>query len=74
MLGGPWTIIAPMLGFGLGLVGDSKLMGSRSFHQGDMENSTDSRIPEPEDREEQDVVIRPHDPEAGDPLRNSPPA
>ena len=74
MLGGPWTIIAPMLGFGLGLVGDSKLMGNRSCHQGDMENSIDSRTQELEAPEEQDVVIRPHDPEAGDPLRHSPPA
>jgi hypothetical protein len=61
ILGGPWTIIAPMLGFGLGLVGDSKLMGNRSCHQGDMEKSTDSITPELEDREDQDVVIHPHD-------------
>lgn len=68
MLGGPWTIIAPMLGFGLGLVGESKLMGNRSCHQGDMEKSTDSRTPEPEDCEDQDMVIHPHDPGATDPL------
>ena len=48
-----------MLGFGLGLVGDSKLMGNRSCHQGDMEKSTDSRTPELEDREDQEVVIHP---------------
>jgi len=30
MLGGPWTFIAPTIGFGLGLVGDMKLM--RSTH------------------------------------------
>ncbi len=74
LLGGPWTIIAPILGFGLGLVGDSKLMGKRSCHQEDMEKSTDSRIPEREDREDQDVVIRPHDPRAPSPLGHPPPA
>lgn len=31
-LGGPWTFIAPAAGFGLGLIGDIKLMGS--FHGG----------------------------------------
>ncbi len=71
MLGGPWTIIAPMLGFGLGLVGDSKLMGNRSCHQGDMEQSTYPRTPESEDREAQDVVSQPHDPEASGPLGHS---
>lgn len=59
MLGGPWTIIAPIVGFGLGLVGDSKLMGNRSCHQGDMEKSTDSRTPTLEDHEDQEVVIHP---------------
>jgi hypothetical protein len=48
-----------MLGFGLGLVGDSKLMGNRSCHQGDMEKSTDPRTPELEEREDQDVVSHP---------------
>jgi len=31
-LGGPWTLIAPAIGFGLGLVGDAKLM--RRSHGG----------------------------------------
>lgn len=57
ILGGPWTIIAPILGFGLGLIGDSKLMGNRSCHQGEMEMTTDSRTPELEDSEDQEVVI-----------------
>jgi hypothetical protein len=55
MLGGPWTILAPILGFGLGLVGDSKLMVTRSCHQGDMEKLTDSRTPELVEREDQNV-------------------
>ncbi|MEM2911663.1 MAG: YHS domain-containing protein [Candidatus Bathyarchaeia archaeon] len=34
-LGGPWTIIAPAMGFGLGLIGDMKLMrGSHKGHEG----------------------------------------
>jgi hypothetical protein len=59
MLGGPWTIIAPILGFGLGLVGDSKLMRGRSCHQGEMEKSTDSRLPEQVEHEDQYVVNHP---------------
>lgn len=29
MVGGPWTLIIPALGFGLGLIGDMKLMRGR---------------------------------------------
>jgi hypothetical protein len=28
-LGGPWTFIAPIIGFGAGFVGDMKLMGHK---------------------------------------------
>lgn len=35
MLGGPWTIIAPAAGFGLGLIGDTRVMrGSHGSHGG----------------------------------------
>ena len=35
MLGGPWTFIAPAIGFSLGLLGDTKLMrGSHESHGG----------------------------------------
>jgi len=35
MLGGPWTFIAPAIGFGLGLLGDMKLMrGKHGSHGG----------------------------------------
>jgi hypothetical protein len=74
MLGGPWTFIAPILGFGLGLVGDSKLMGGRSCHQRAMEMPTDSRTHESEDREDQDVVIYPHYPGATGPRGHPLPA
>ena len=33
MLGGPWTVIAPVLGFGLGLFGDRRLMRGYGFDQ-----------------------------------------
>jgi hypothetical protein len=59
ILGGPWIIIAPILGFGLGLVGDSKLMGGRSCHQGEKQTSTIMITPELEEREDQDVVSYP---------------
>ncbi len=31
-LGGPWTFVAPILGFGLGLVGDRKFMHKYHAH------------------------------------------
>lgn len=35
MLGGPWMVIAPAMGFSLGLLGDMKLMhGSHGSHEG----------------------------------------
>jgi len=35
MLGGPWTFIAPAIGFGLGLLGDMKLVhGKHGSHGG----------------------------------------
>lgn len=34
-LGGPWTLIGPAVGFGLGFIGDMKLLrGSRKGHGG----------------------------------------
>lgn len=34
MLGGPWTYTAPTIGFGLGLIGDMKLMRGRHAGHG----------------------------------------
>ncbi len=34
-LGGPWTVIAPATGFGIGLVGDMKLMHGKHSHSPD---------------------------------------
>jgi len=35
VLGGPWTVIAPAVGFGLGLLGDMKLVrGGHGSHEG----------------------------------------
>jgi len=36
MLGGPWTSIGPALGFGLGLIGDMKLLGGRHGTHGNL--------------------------------------
>lgn len=33
ILGGPWIFIGPVVGFGLGFVGDMKLMHSRKGHK-----------------------------------------
>jgi len=37
-MGGPWTFIAPAAGFGLGLVGDMRLMRGRRKNNGGQEN------------------------------------
>lgn len=37
-LGGPWTVIAPAAGFGMGLVGDMKFM-KKMHHRGDPDNA-----------------------------------
>ncbi len=53
-LGGPWALIAPLLGFGLGLVGDKKLMRNYSCHGVNDEVGKLEPAPEIEVREAND--------------------
>jgi hypothetical protein len=36
MFGGPWMFIVPVMGFGLGLIGDRKLMHRRHGNSGSL--------------------------------------
>ncbi len=44
-LGGPWTVIAPAAGFGLGLVGDMKFMHKMHRHSPAKEIPDQSKKP-----------------------------
>ncbi len=45
-LGGPWTIIAPAAGFGLGLLGDIKFMHKKHDHS--PQKAKEDEIPDPD--------------------------
>ena len=49
VLGGPWSFIGPVIGFGLGLIGDMKLMG-HGLHQ--TSEKTEPRVPTEEHERE----------------------
>ena len=45
-LGGPWTVIAPAAGFGLGLLGDMKFM--RKMHNHSPQKAKEDKTPDPD--------------------------
>jgi hypothetical protein len=45
-LGGPWTVIAPAAGFGLGLMGDMKFM--HKMHNHSPQKAKEDEIPDPD--------------------------
>ncbi len=45
-LGGPWTVAAPAAGFGLGLIGDMKLMRHMHGRPGQQPDGAQKREPE----------------------------
>ena len=45
-LGGPWTVIAPVVGFGLGLMGDMKFI--RKMHNHSPQKGKENETPDPD--------------------------
>lgn len=45
-LGGPWTVIAPAAGFGLGLMGDMKFM--HKMHSHSPKKTKEDKTPDPD--------------------------
>jgi len=39
VFGGPWTYLGPLIGFGVGMAVDTKLMRGQSCHAGNSKNS-----------------------------------
>ena len=46
-LGGPWTYIAPAVGFGVGLIGDMKFMHKSHKHSTNKSDENDHPDPQP---------------------------
>jgi hypothetical protein len=44
-LGGPWTVIAPAAGFGIGLLGDMKFMHKMHRHPSDKDEKEETYNP-----------------------------
>ena len=64
-LGGPWTVIAPAAGFGIGLVADMKMM--KGHHKA--RDQQDSGVPAKKDADPVRAVDL-HDSKAGHPLEH----